>query len=379
VNRLGTALTRDRLELGWLAFAVANLLAMVLLVSMGGPPDWETVPFHFIYVSFTILYGFRAWRTGRTVLGITFVTCSTALITLVAIRQGRENWAELTEVPLMTLMFLVMVFHVRRRQQATAVAQRLAHQRSLDLARQKAFLSDVSHELMTPITIARGSIDVLGRDSERSGDDVEETLAIVGSELARMGRLIQRLLLLENAAVADHLRPVPTDVAPFLREAYARWARTGDREIALGETPDGTAPLDRDHALLALDAALENAVQHAGEGARIELRGEPAGDRLLLEVSDDGRGIDPQEVPRLFERFYRPDRARNRRHGGAGLGLSIVDAIMRSHGGEASISSAPGLGTTVTLAFPGYVANGAHDVAPVTDSCDLDHTVQLPS
>jgi signal transduction histidine kinase len=352
---------------------------MVLLVSMGGPPDWETVPFHFIYVSFTILYGFRAWRTGRTVLGIAFVTCSTALITLIAIGQGRENWAELTEVPLMTLMFLVMVFHVRRRQQATAVAQRLAHQRSLDLARQKAFLSDVSHELMTPITIARGSIEVLGRDEERSGEDVEETLEIVGSELARMGRLIQRLLLLENAAVADHLRPVPTDVAPFLREAYARWARTGDHDIVLGETPQGTAPLDRDHALLALDAALENAVQHAGEGARIELRGEGDSDRLLLEVSDSGRGIDPQELPRLFERFYRPDRARNRRHGGAGLGLSIVDAIMRAHGGDASISSAPGVGTTVTLAFPGYVANGAHDVPPVADGRDLDHTVQLPS
>jgi signal transduction histidine kinase len=376
-GRLGTAFDRNGLELAWLAFAIANLAAMAVLITMGGPPDWETVPFHFIYVSFTILYGFRAWRTGRTILGITFVTTSTGLLTLLAIHSNRENWAELTEVPLMSLMFMAMVFHVRRRQQATAVAQRLAHERSVDLTRQKAFLSDVSHELMTPITIARGSIDVLGQGGARSPADVDDTLAIVSGELARMSRLIQRLLLLENAAVADRLRPVPTAVGPFLREAHARWARAGDHEITLGETPEGTAPLERDHALLALDAALENAVQHAGPDTRIELRGRADGGRLTLEVHDTGPGIDPAELPRLFERFYRPDSARNRRHGGAGLGLAIVDAIMQAHGGEAAIVSAPGEGTTVSLLFPGYVPGGTHDVAAVAHRGDLDHAAQL--
>ena len=95
MDRLRSALIQDRLELGWLAFALANLLAMLLLISMGGPTDWETVPFHFVYVSFTILYGFRVWRSSRTVLGIRFVSVSTGGMTLSpswpAARAGRRR------------------------------------------------------------------------------------------------------------------------------------------------------------------------------------------------------------------------------------------------------------------------------------------------
>src|SRR6476646_10544092 len=113
------------LDLAWFAFALANLTVMGWLVTSNAPNGIETVPFHFIYVSFTILYGFRTWRTGSVVAGITFVALSTGLMTFLAIDAGREDWAELTEVPLMTLMFLAMVFHVRRRQEAMSTAERL--------------------------------------------------------------------------------------------------------------------------------------------------------------------------------------------------------------------------------------------------------------
>src|SRR5204863_8856016 len=135
------------------AFAVANLGAMGVLISSDAPNGLETVPFHFVYVSFTILYGFRAWRSGRVLAGITFVAISTGIMTLLGIRAGREEWAELTEVPLLSLMFLAMVFHVRRRQQAVATAGRLAAKLQANLDRQREFISDSSHELLTPITI----------------------------------------------------------------------------------------------------------------------------------------------------------------------------------------------------------------------------------
>ncbi len=154
-------LVGDRLDRAWFVFAIANLAAMAALVELDGPHGLETVPFHFVYVSFTILYGFRAWRAGRVLLGITFVAISTGLMTLLAIHAGREDWAELTEVPLMTLMFLAMVFHVRRRQQATATAERLAVDLRESLDRQHRFVSDASHELLTPITIGRGHLEVL--------------------------------------------------------------------------------------------------------------------------------------------------------------------------------------------------------------------------
>ena len=189
-----------RLEIAWLAFAIANLAAMGMLVRTGGPPGWETVPFHFVFVSFTILYGFRTWRTSRTILGIVFVGLTTGAMTYFAISAGREGWPEETEVPLMSLMFLSMVFHVRRRQQAIAVAERLAGERAADLERQKAFLSDASHELKTPITIARGSIDVLRRTQRRRRRPTSTRRSRSrAAELARMGRLIERLLLLASA------------------------------------------------------------------------------------------------------------------------------------------------------------------------------------
>ncbi|MDX6620635.1 MAG: two-component system, OmpR family, sensor kinase [Gaiellales bacterium] len=114
------------LEYVWVAFAILNLAAMWLLIDFDGAPGWQTVPLHFVYVSFTILYGFRLWKTSRTVLGIVFVSVTTGGMTLVAIMAGHEGWPEETEVPLMSLMFLAMVFHAQRRVQAMAVAESLA-------------------------------------------------------------------------------------------------------------------------------------------------------------------------------------------------------------------------------------------------------------
>lgn len=197
-------------DYAWLAFAVANLAAMGWLITSSAPSGLETVPFHFIYVSFTILYGFRTWRTRGVVAGIAFVTASTGLMTLIAIHSQREEWPELTEVPLMTLMFLAMVFHVRRRQEAVARADELAGELRTALDRQQAFVSDASHELLTPITIARGHIDLLGRPNASQPEDVQHASAIVIAELDRMQRVIDRLLLLESVSTDDGIEPVPT-------------------------------------------------------------------------------------------------------------------------------------------------------------------------
>ena len=130
--------TGRRLELAWLAFAVVNLAAMVWMIAARALDGWETVPFHFIYVSFTLLYGFRAWRAARDADAGSRSSSSRPASS----RCGRQSlgWEavpELTEIPLMALMFVAMVFHVRRRQQATAVAEALAAARAADLERQR--------------------------------------------------------------------------------------------------------------------------------------------------------------------------------------------------------------------------------------------------
>ena len=367
----------NRPEYAWIVFAVLNLAAMGLLIENRWSPGWETVPFHFVYVSFTILYGFRVWRSSRTVLGILFVSVSTGGMTLVAITAGREGWPEETEVPLMSLMFLAMVFHAQRRQQAMRVAESLAQENAAALERQKVFLSDISHEMLTPITIAQGNLEVLRRSGVWSREETEEVHGVVASELARMTRLLQRLLLLERAAAPGHIVTAPTDVDAMLAEVQARWAHIGNASVELSPGRVGTARLDRDEIVLALDALLENAVQHTEPGGRIELRARRVGSDIVIEVADAGRGIAADKLPHVFERFYRVDRSRNRRQGGAGLGLAIVRAVARAHGGAAAIRSTPGVGTTVALTLPRAMGAEQHAISTAAHGVDREDAGQL--
>lgn len=352
-TRLAWFLVGSRIEVAWLVFALLNLAAMGLLSESTLPPGWETVPFHFVYVSFTILYGFRVWRPGRTVLTAAFVAVSTGLMTLLAIHLGREDWAEETEVPLMTLMFLAMVFHVHRRQQATAHAAALARERELDLERQRAFVSDASHELLTPITIGRGHLDVLRRLPAVQPDDVAEACDVVLGELDRMQRLITRLLLLEHAATPDFAVPEAIDVSPFLEAIGRRWRGAAERSWRIGPFPEVLLESDRERVELALDALLENAVAHTGPGDRVELTATATAGQLHISVRDSGPGIPAAALPHIWDRFYRVDPGRARSSGGAGLGLAIVQDIARALGGEASVRSELGAGSTFTIALAG--------------------------
>ncbi len=367
----------DRIDYAWLVFAIANLAAMAALVELDGPHGLETVPFHFVYVSFTILYGFRAWRAGRVVAGITFVAISTALMTLLAIHAGREDWAELTEVPLMTLMFLAMVFHVRRRQQATSTAERLAVDLRDNLDRQRGFVSDASHELLTPITIGRGHLEVLQRLPQPSQADIDDAVTVTIGELDRMDRVIGRLLLLESASTPGFVIPVPEPITGFLQELFHRWDATGGRNWRLSAITPGTIPLDRDRMMLAMDAMLENAVRHTQPGGTIAIGADAVGDRLELSVTDDGDGVPPEAHSRVFDRFYRVDRGRNRQLGGAGLGLSIVRAVVTAHGGTVSLSGSPGQGTRVIVVLPGFRSTSEQPVPATAHRLDANAGLEL--
>jgi signal transduction histidine kinase len=360
----------SRLEYAWVAFAILNLAAMLAIIELRFGQGWETVPFHFIYVSFTILYGFRAWRGRATLAGIAFVTISTGAATLFGIHRNWEEPPEFTEVPLMSLMFVAMVYHVRRRQQAQAVAEALAAERAGDLERKSVFLSDASHELLTPITIGRGHLELLLREAHRSDADVAEACDVVLGELGRMERVINRLLLLESA---DATGPRPMERVPaagLVTQTFQRWRGTADREWLLGDAPDGTVPVEADQVTLALDALVENAVQHTRSGQAIEIGAVADGGTLAIRVKDGGDGIPDAAQPRVFDRFYRVDGSRNRRHGGVGLGLAIVKAIAEAHGGAVSVQSRAGGGSTFELRLAGLRSAGDEPVSTAADGFD---------
>jgi signal transduction histidine kinase len=339
------ALRPKLVEFAWLAFAAVNILAMAVW------PSWETVPFHLIWVSLTLLYGFRVWRPSRTFPLLGAVAVATGSLILIDSVEGTQPWGELFEVPLMSAMFLAMMWHARRRQEALDAVACLADERASVLERQERLLHDVSHELRTPVTIARGHLEVLRRVN---GDTAQE-VAVALDELGRIENILERLLLLAKADHPDFVVFEPIDVEPFLEDIFMRWSEVAPRAWRLGELPAGAVQADPEALRIAIDALLENAVKYTEGSSGIELRSRAEDGVLVIEVADEGCGIPIEALGRIFERFARSDTARTRAHGGVGLGLSIVDAILNAHGGRCTVTTSS-KGSTFALWLPGFRA-----------------------
>ena len=347
-------------EAAWLVFAVANLGAMVLW------PGWETIPFHFIWISLTLVYGFRVWSSASTGLVLGLVIAATGSLILADAFKGEQLWGELFEVPLMSAMFLAMVWHARRRQYAWRRAEREATERAELLAQQKRFLHDVSHELRTPVTIARGHLEVLRRLNGKPAQEIEVAL----DELGRIESILDRLLLLAKSKQPDFVVLAEVDAEAFLEDVFLRWSGIVGRSWRLGRLAAGTLHADAEALRIALDALLENAVKYTQPADAITLSARAVGGELLVQVADRGQGLPPGASERIFERFARADSARSRAHGGVGLGLAIVDAIVRAHGGRCSAENADG-GAVFTLQFPGFAPaprESAFPAAPAVPS-----------
>jgi signal transduction histidine kinase len=339
------SLRRSPVELAWFVFAGANLAAMALW------PSWETIPFHFIWISLTLLYGFRVWDPGPTGLVLGLVIAATGSLILIDAFSGDQLWGELFEVPLMAAMFLAMVWHARRRQDAVRRLQLEVRERAALLAQQKRFLHDVSHELRTPVTIARGHLEVLQRLNGKPAQEVEVAL----DELSRIENILERLLLLARSNQPDFVVPSEIDVEHFLEDVFMRWSEVVPCGWTLGQLVPGTLRADPEALRIALDALIENAVKATEPSGSITISARAEGERLAIEVADEGGGIPPEELGRIFDRFARADPARSRAQGGAGLGLAIVDAIVRAHGGSCEASNSPA-GAVFTLRFPAFAA-----------------------
>ncbi|HZD86443.1 MAG TPA: HAMP domain-containing sensor histidine kinase [Gaiellaceae bacterium] len=318
-------LRRNRLEAGWAVFAAVNWVAMVQW------PSWETIPFHFVWISLTLLFGFRVWSPRATYAVLSVVILATGASILGDAFDGLQLWGELFEVPLMSAMFLAMVWHARRRQAALSELRAVAEMRASLLERQERFLHDASHELRTPVTIARGHLELL----EREHPGMPE-LEVALDELARIERIVGRLLLLAKTEQQSFVLE-EIDLEEFLSDVFMRWSEVAPRAWRLDVDLAGRLYADPDGLREALDALLENAVKYTEAGDRIELEARAEGAGMLIEVSDSGCGVPDEALSRIFDRWARADSARTRERGGAGLGLAIVSAVARAHGGGCSV------------------------------------------
>jgi signal transduction histidine kinase/thiol-disulfide isomerase/thioredoxin len=245
---------------------------------------------------------------------------------------------------------LGLVWHGDRGRSAAAGSDRPGDETGQLLANQRTFLQDAAHQLKTPLTIALGHAELLA--AELAGHREQQDVYVMVGELTRLKSLSERLLLIAASQDPEFLCLAPVALDSFLVEALRRWQPTARRVWATGRLDAVTAPVDHERLGLALDALLENAVQHTGAGdtIRLSVRKDDDAKSARLVVEDSGEGIMPAEIDHIFERFRTgPARGGPR---GTGLGLTLVRAVALGHGGEVQVRSTPGAGSSFELVLP---------------------------
>lgn len=242
---------------------------------------------------------------------------------------------------------------------AVVVLHDVTRLRELEIVRQQ-FVANVSHELKTPITAIKAAVETILEDIDP--DDAEPSsrfLRIVVRQADRLNAIVEDLLTLariEQESERKIVELAPERLAPVLRSAAETCQlNLESREMALtlSITPDNlTARINAPLLEQALVNLLDNAIKYCSPGASISLTAQRLDHEVIIDVSDDGPGIEPEHLPRIFERFYRTDKARSRSLGGTGLGLAIVKHIALAHGGRISVESEIGKGTTFRIHLP---------------------------
>jgi signal transduction histidine kinase len=250
-------------------------------------------------------------------------------------------------------------------QSRTAELQQALHTVQLIDARRRQLFADISHELRTPTTAIRGEAEITLRGREKPVEEYRTALARIAEAAQHLGAVIDDLLAIARTDLdALSLRRETVEVESVLDEALGQ-ARALAREhgivvehVQAGAAADARVSGDPQRLRQLFMVVLDNAVRYSHEGGRIRVRSAVLGGvadppaRWQLEVQDEGIGIAPEDLPRVFDRHFRGSDARARRPDGSGLGLHIAQALARAHGGEVAVTSTPGQGTRLQLNVP---------------------------
>ena len=222
---------------------------------------------------------------------------------------------------------------------------------------QAQFVSDASHELRTPIAVIQGYVRMLDRWGKDDEKVLEESIAAIKTETGHMKTLVEQLLFLARGdSGRQQLNPEPMDLSGLMAEVLEEYRMIDEgHEWRQGRLEP--APVNADPALIkqAVRILVDNAVRYTPEGGSIRLSAGMIEGRAFFEVQDGGIGIAEEDVPRIFDRFFRADPARARASGGTGLGLSIARWIVERHEGHFEVISRPELGTRIRVVLPARI------------------------
>ncbi|MGO8674516.1 MAG: sensor histidine kinase [Limisphaerales bacterium] len=242
-----------------------------------------------------------------------------------------------------------------RRQGTVLVLHDLTRVKQLENTR-KDFVANVSHELRTPLSLIQGYVETLLDGAKDNPDVAVKFLRSIERNTERLRLLIEDLLViseLESGRIKPDLQPVPLrSVVQKVLDDFKARAEAGNQRLS-NETPDLAVRADPSRLEQVLSNLVDNAIKYGRTGGHVNVSGcLAAGGQVEISVRDDGPGLPPESLDRLFERFYRVDKARSREQGGTGLGLAIVKHIVQSHGGRVWAQSQLGHGATFHFTLP---------------------------
>jgi signal transduction histidine kinase len=325
-----------------LALVAANLVALA------AHAGWETAIIHALLAAGGVLYLVRPPRTISSWDAIGFGTALTLATIGNELLEGIEPINDFYEAWLVVVLVGGLGWLAVRRAQTAAALEELATERERLLRRQERLMYDLSHELRTPATIARGHLEPL-----RDAGNGSSAAGIALDELARIDRIVERLVLLARAERGRLVEIGEIETEQFVEEILLRWSGIAERAWRLGDVPAGVLRADPDALRIAVDGLLENAVKYTETGDAIELRARADGPDFVIEVSDSGRGVPLDAAESIFERS---SRAAEGDRPGLGIGLAIVDAIATAHRGSCTLEPSSS-GSRFALRIPGFEAS----------------------
>jgi signal transduction histidine kinase len=362
---------RRHLVAVWTVWAVGCVIVMFLR------PDAQTIPYHLGWAGFALAFGLGTWSRRQLVTALAWYT----LVTGVALERswllGRIGWDETTEIPLMFLLTLLMVWHVRRRQAALAHITKLAERDVKAGLDREQLMQLTSHELRTPLTIARGYVELLQTRAVESADlENQQDLLVVADEIERLSRVSERLVRMIRHQ--DDTANEMVDIDEVMAQALERWRVVADREWIL-EPGAGRVLGSPERLRTGLDTLVENAIRYTMVGDTIRLAGSRHLQDVLVGVFDSGTGLTDHQIMAINSGEAEPlsatmdltataaplaetvaeseaeSVASEETDGalrGTGLGLSIVRALANARGGTLHASHAPDGGAAMVLSFP---------------------------
>ena len=265
----------------------------------------------------------------------------------IAINIPEEKILKVNGVPIMRnnrLEGAILVFHD------------ITELRRLEQIRQD-FVANVSHELRTPISSIKGYAETLLEGALKDKDNAKEFISIIYQDSNRLANLINDLLDLSKIESGKmKMSLVPLDTVSLIKRAVTVIENQAKaKSIALKiNLPAGLPKIKADETRFSqvMINLLDNAIKYSSEGGSVTISAKVVNNALQIDILDTGIGISEKDLPRIFERFYRVDKARSRELGGTGLGLSIVKHIVSAHGGQVSVKSEPGFGSTFSFTIP---------------------------